>query len=69
MHEFNVTGVCIPSKHYMADISDKVSQIAAMVEKGQYKARLSYCTHKFCGLPSYTCILMPVLAATSLLLE
>jgi len=36
MREFNVTGLCIPSKHYMADISEKVSQIAAMVEKGQY---------------------------------
>jgi len=36
MREFNITGLCIPSKHYMADISNKVSQIAAMVEKGQY---------------------------------
>jgi len=36
MREFNVTGLCIPSKHYMADVSEKVSQIAAMVEKGQY---------------------------------
>ncbi len=36
MREFNVTGLCIPSKHYMADVSNKVSQIAAMVEKGQY---------------------------------
>jgi hypothetical protein len=36
MREFNVTGICIPGEHYMADISNKVSQIAAMVEKGQY---------------------------------
>jgi len=36
MREFNVTGICIPGKHYMVDISNKVSQIAAMVEKGQY---------------------------------
>ena len=36
MREFNVTGLCIPSKHYMADISNKISQIVAMVEKGQY---------------------------------
>ena len=36
MREFNVTGICIPSKHYMVDISNKVSQIAVMVEKGQY---------------------------------
>jgi hypothetical protein len=36
MREFNVTGLCLPNKHYMVDISNKVSQIAAMVEKGQY---------------------------------
>jgi len=36
MREFNVTGLCIPGKHYMVDISNKVNQIAAMVEKGQY---------------------------------
>jgi len=36
MREFNVTGLCIPGKHYMVDISEKVRQIAAMVEKGQY---------------------------------
>jgi len=36
MREFNVTGICIPGKHYMVDISNKVNQIAAMVEKGQY---------------------------------
>ena len=27
MKRFNVTGVCIPGKHYMADISQKVAQI------------------------------------------
>ena len=36
MREFNVTGLCIPSKHYMADISEKIRQIMAMVEKGKY---------------------------------
>jgi hypothetical protein len=36
MREFNVTGLCIPSKHYMADISEKIRQIMAMVENGQY---------------------------------
>ncbi|MDR1830793.1 MAG: AAA-like domain-containing protein, partial [Candidatus Fibromonas sp.] len=36
MREFNVTGLCIPGKHYMVDISEKVRQIFAMVEKGQY---------------------------------
>jgi hypothetical protein len=36
MREFNVTGICIPEEHYMVDISEKVRQTAAMVEKGQY---------------------------------
>jgi hypothetical protein len=36
MREFNVTGICIPSRHYMVDVSGKVSQTAAMVEKGLY---------------------------------
>ena len=36
MREFNVTGLCIPGKHYMVDISEKVRQTALMVEKGQY---------------------------------
>jgi hypothetical protein len=36
MREFNVTGLCIPSRHYMADVSEKVRQIMAMVEKGHY---------------------------------
>jgi len=36
MREFNVTGICLPNKHYMVDISNKVSQVAVMVEKGQY---------------------------------
>jgi len=36
MREFNVMGICFPDEHYMVDISEKVRQIAAMVEKGQY---------------------------------
>jgi len=36
MREFNVTGLCIPGKHYMVNISEKVRQIAAMVERGDY---------------------------------
>jgi len=36
MKRFNVTGLCIPGRHYMCDISNKVSQIAAMVERGDY---------------------------------
>ena len=36
MKEFNTTAVCIPSKHYMVDISDKVREIRKMVDAGKY---------------------------------
>ena len=36
MKKFNVTGLCIPEEHYMADINNKVEQIIAMVDEGLY---------------------------------
>lgn len=36
MKYFNITGLCIPKKHYMADISKKVAQVLTMIEKEQY---------------------------------
>ena len=36
MKRFNVTGVCVPQKHYMVDISGKLEQIKAMVDYGDY---------------------------------
>jgi len=36
MRRFNVTGLCVPGKHYMVDISGKIRQITAMVEQGDY---------------------------------
>lgn len=36
MREFNTTGVCIPSKHYMVDLTDRVAQIKRMVDAGKY---------------------------------
>jgi hypothetical protein len=33
---FNVTGLCIPEKHYMVDISSKVKKIMEMVDRGDY---------------------------------
>ncbi len=36
MREFNTTGVCIPEKHYMADVSKKIKAIEKMVEEGKY---------------------------------
>jgi len=36
MKYFCVTGLCLPGRDYMCDISSKVSQVAAMVERGNY---------------------------------
>ncbi|MBR1865164.1 MAG: AAA-like domain-containing protein [Lachnospiraceae bacterium] len=37
MKEFNITGICIPEKHYMVDISDKIERITSeLVDKGKY---------------------------------
>jgi hypothetical protein len=34
--KFNVTGLCVSGKHYMADTSDKLAQIMKFVEQGDY---------------------------------
>ena len=34
--KFNITGICRPAKHYMADVSGKLAKILAMVEDGDY---------------------------------
>jgi len=36
MREFNVTGLCVPGMHYMADTSGKIAQIMQFVEQGKY---------------------------------
>lgn len=36
MKEFNTTTICIPSKHYMVDISDRVAEIKKLVDAGKY---------------------------------
>ena len=36
MRAFNVTGLCVPEKHYMVDIGEKLMQIKEMVDKGDY---------------------------------
>ncbi|MCP4151165.1 MAG: AAA family ATPase, partial [bacterium] len=33
---FNYTGVCVPEKHYMVDITGKIRQIFKIIEKGDY---------------------------------
>jgi hypothetical protein len=33
---FNITGTCIPGRHYMADMSGKVDQIMEFVANGDY---------------------------------
>jgi hypothetical protein len=36
MRKFNVTGICVPNRHYMVDISQKIEKIYSMVEDGYY---------------------------------
>ena len=36
MKKINTTGVCIPEKHYMADVSKKIREIEKMVAEGKY---------------------------------
>ena len=36
MKAFNTAAVCIPSKHYMVDITERVKQIKKMVDAGNY---------------------------------
>ena len=36
MKKFNTTAVCIPSKHYMVDISERTAEIKKMVDEGNY---------------------------------
>ena len=36
MRKFNVTGICVPHRHYMVDISEKVEQIFKLVEDEAY---------------------------------
>ncbi len=33
---FNTTGTCVPSMHFIADISNKVEQVMEMISKGDY---------------------------------
>ncbi len=34
--KFNDTGLCVPGRHYMADTSKKIGEIARLVEEGEY---------------------------------
>ncbi len=36
MKKFNITGICIPEKHYMVDTSKKIQKILEMIEEGCY---------------------------------
>lgn len=33
---FNVTGLCVPAKHYMADLTERIEQIREMIGRGDY---------------------------------
>lgn len=36
MKKFNTTALCIPSKHYMVDITNRVKEIRKLVDEGKY---------------------------------
>lgn len=36
MRRFNTTGLCIPYKHYMVDIKDKLDRIKRLIDDGEY---------------------------------
>ena len=36
MRTFNTAAVCIPSKHYMVDLTSRLEQVKAMIDAGQY---------------------------------
>lgn len=36
--EFNITGLCVPEKHYMVNLSSRLGQLKKMVDKGNYFA-------------------------------
>ena len=36
MKTFNTTAVCIPSKHYMVDLTERVLEIRKLVDDGKY---------------------------------
>lgn len=36
MRHFNTTGLCIPSQHYMVDMSKRIDEITQMVQEGNY---------------------------------
>ena len=36
MKHFNTTGVCLPDRHYMVDVTERVEAIRQMIERGDY---------------------------------
>ena len=36
MKEFNTAGVCLPSKHYMVDLTERIREIRKLVDAGKY---------------------------------
>lgn len=36
MKRFNTTGVCLPDRHYMVDVTERVESIRQMIERGDY---------------------------------
>lgn len=34
--KFNVAGLCLPDRHYMADIAERLEEIRVYIEEGNY---------------------------------
>ncbi len=51
---FNTTAICIPSKHYMVDIEERLKKIKVLIDTGQYftinKARQYGKNHNINGI-------------------
>ena len=48
MKEFNTTAVCIPSKHYMVDLSERVAEIKKLVDAALYLSKIAFSVSKTC---------------------
>ena len=49
MKQFNTAAVCVPSRHYMVDISARVAEIKEMVDAGKYIWTILACKRAICS--------------------
>ena len=54
MKQFNTAAVCVPSRHYMVDISARVAEIKEMVDAGKYIWTILACKRAICSASTST---------------